>query len=79
MDDFFDVPGLSVDGRTLPGWSKRVLDGPVRIQMVRFGQKLMRRFENKKVLFKEGACFPLSQLCMAHVFPLLPTARDWRE
>ena len=38
INDFFDVPGLSVDGRMLPGWSKRVSDGPVRIQMVRFGQ-----------------------------------------
>ena len=60
IDDFFDVPGLSVGGRMLPGWSGENSDGPVRIRMVRFGQKLMRRFENKKVLFNEGTCFPLS-------------------
>ena len=38
IDDFFDVPGLSVDGRTLPGWSGENLDGLVRIEMVQFGQ-----------------------------------------
>ena len=70
IDDFFDVPGLSVDGRILPGWSEKVSDGPVRIRMVRFGQKLMRRFEKKKVLFKDGACFPRFCSCMAHVFPV---------
>ena len=69
IDDFFDVPRLSVDGRMLPGWSKGVLDGPVRIRMVRFGQKLMSRFEKKKVLFEDGACYPRFYLCMVHVFP----------
>ena len=57
IDDFFDVPGLSVDGRTLPGWSEKVSDGPVRIRMVRFGQKLMRRFEKRIFFFR-----------MVHVF-----------
>ena len=37
IDDFFDVPGLSMDGGMLPGWSGGVLDDPVRIQMVQFG------------------------------------------
>ena len=58
INDFFAVPGLSVDGRIMPGWSEGVSDGPLRIRMVRFGQKLMSRFEKKKVLFKDGACFP---------------------
>ena len=70
IDDFFDVPGLSVDGGMLPGWSEKVSDGPVRIRMVRVGQKLMRRFEKKKVLFEDGACFPRFCLCMVQVFPV---------
>ena len=70
IDDFFDVPRLSVDGGMLPGWSEGDSDGPVRIWMVRFGQKLMRRFEKKKVLFKNGTCFPRFYSCMVHVFPV---------
>ena len=60
IDDFFDVPGLSVDGGILPGWSEGFSDGPLRIPMVRFGEESMSRFENKKVLFVEGASFPLT-------------------